>query len=104
MTKMTQREIDNRALLERRLAAKNKPAIAHRSKKTVEVSPVAEVKSFGQVDAALEGRRRGRPPGPEVQMLSIGLPPDLVRRVDAVRVGRTRTETVRVLLEAALKP
>lgn len=74
-----------------------------RPKKASTPAPVVELKTYSQVDAALERSGRGRPRGPVGTMLSIKLPPDLVKRVDAVKAGRTRTETIRVLLEEALK-
>lgn len=79
--------------------AQVRKAIAVRAE--VPVVPVEAVP--GEIGRA---GKRGRPAGPPRMMVSLGLPPGLVKRVDgwASARGVTRTTAVRNLLERGLKP
>lgn len=55
----------------------------------------------------INAKGAGRPKGPKLKMLSLGLPVDLVERLDAWRFERkieSRTAAIRELLEKGLKP
>lgn len=70
-----------------------------------EVTPVLEVKTYRQVDAALEGvgkKGPGRPAGPHRVALLIKVPPELVCRLDRTKAKKgleTRNETIVALLD-----
>jgi hypothetical protein len=70
-------------------------------------SPSRQGEKVNTKPAAEKKGGRGRPKGPDLRMLSLGLAPALIERIDKWRFGQeigTRSDAIRALVEKGLEP